>query len=345
MENNLKIEYSGHFSNRVESANKILLLTHSNPDGDAIGSVTAIYKYFLNCNKSCEIWTPNRYPSYLAFLDLESSIHFFNEESELFLNNKDSFDLIICLDLNQIDRLDNLGQIVESMDVFKILIDHHPNPDIDKFDLIFSYQNMSSTCELVFWLLMDIENQNLKYRNYFTTDVAVSIYSGLMTDTNNFSNSVNAETFEAAAELLKRGVDKEIIQHKIFNLFSEGRMRLMGHSLLNKMKIMKDCEAAYIVLTNEDLKKFDFKDGDTEGFVNMPLNIEGIHISALFVENGEYIRVSLRSINDFSVNALSREYFNGGGHERAAGGRLYMPISQVSEYFEEKLRLFKEINR
>jgi phosphoesterase RecJ-like protein len=168
-------------------------------------------------------------------------------------------------------------------------------------------------------------------------DVARSLYVGMMTDTNNFSNSVNSGTFVMASKLMEAGIDKDMLQHLVFGGFSESRMRLLGHMLLNKMVIISKFGAGYITLSLQEQNQYNFSEGDSEGFVNLPLNIKGVNISALFTEKEDHIRVSLRSTNDFSVNRLSRMYFNGGGHERAAGGKLYIPFSEVSEYFEKAL--------
>lgn len=328
------------FCKRIEKAHDILIVTHTNPDGDAIGSVTAMGRFLTNLDKKHTIWTPNKYPDYLSFLDPGSFIKTFDKDGEHLPEILRNTDLIICMDFNQLKRIDNLEKYISESSAFKILIDHHPEPENDSFNLVFSNTVVSSTCECFYWLLDESLAIHPEYSDYFDKNVADSLYAGLMTDTNNFANSVRPDTFIVAARLIEKGVDKEKMQHKVFGVFSEERMRLLGHALLNKMRVLPELEAAYIVLTKQELEFYKFIEGDSEGFVNMPLNINNINISALFIETNEYVRVSLRSVNDFSVNKLSRAYFNGAGHERAAGGRLYMPVEEVGRFFEDKLKLF-----
>lgn len=324
-----------NFHNAVKIAKSIAILTHTNPDGDALGSVLALKYYLSYLGINSKIVVPNPYPKNLKFLDKNGDVIIYSWKTEMGEWIIKSADLIIALDFNQLKRIDDLEPLVRESNAKKILIDHHPLPETKAFDLVISNTEVSSTCELLFWLIREIEGGSIER---VPENTAQSLYVGMMTDTNNFSNSVDAGTFLMSYELLQRGVDKETLQLKVFAGFTEERMRLMGHSLLNKMKILPEFGAGYITLTIDELEKFGFAEGDTEGFVNMPLNIFGVTISALFTEKEEHLRVSLRSSDDFSVNQFSRKYFNGGGHERAAGGRLYIPITEVGKYFEDSLR-------
>lgn len=319
----------------VKKANKIVIVTHTNPDGDAIGSVTALGKYLSSIGKDNIIIIPNRYPGHLSFLDPDKEIHINDENPQKARDIISNADLIFALDFNQLRRTEGLEVPVKSASAIKILIDHHPDPESDAFDFIVSSTEVSSTCELLYWI---IKKMNLLSKVLMPVAAAKSLYVGMMTDTNNFSNSVKGSTFKMAGEILDLGVDKEIIQLKVFGGFSQDRMRLLGHALLNKMTILKELGAGYIILTKTELEQFGFSEGDTEGFVNMPLNINGITISALFFEKEDQIRVSLRSSDDFSVNKFARKFFNGAGHERAAGGKLYIPVGDVPQYFEKSLR-------
>ena len=319
----------------VKKANKIVIVTHTNPDGDAIGSVTALGNYLSCIGKDNTIIIPNRYPEYLSFLDPQNEIHINDENHQKAGDLISKADLIFALDFNQLRRTESLEVSIKSASAIKILIDHHPDPESNAFDFVVSSTEVSSTCELLYWIVKKMNN-HLKVLMPVT--VAKSLYVGMMTDTNNFSNSVSGSTFKMAGEILDLGVDKEIIQLKVFGGFSQDRMRLLGHALLNKMTILKELGAGYIILTKAELEEFGYSEGDTEGFVNMPLNINGITISALFSEKEDQIRVSLRSSDDFSVNKFARKFFNGAGHERAAGGKLFIPVGDVPQYFEKSLR-------
>ena len=329
-----KIPEAAHFQELVNSADNIVIISHTNPDGDAMGSVTGMKNFLSLIGKSSSIVLPDIFPEYLSFLDSGKEILIYEEnrvDSEKALKGAD---LIIALDFNQLRRADSLEKYVVDSTARKILIDHHPDPQRAAFDLIISDTDVSSTSEIIYRLVksLSLNDQKLDIR------VADPLYVGMMTDTNNFSNSVDGATFAMASDLLYAGVDKENLQHLVFGGFSEKRMRLMGHILLNKMVILDKYNAGYITLTLEEQKEFGFSEGDSEGFVNLPLNIKGVNVSALFTEKNEHVRVSLRSVNDFSVNRLARLYFNGGGHERASGGKLFMNIADAGPFFEEALR-------
>lgn len=309
---------------------KIVIVSHINPDGDAIGSVTALDSYLRKLGAAPTILLPNSPPHYLSFLNRSDSIYTFERDREKVIELIGEATLIVALDFNSFSRAGEMEQYLLDAKGVKVLIDHHPHPEREQFELLFSDTTASSTCELLFAILE-------KMGRGFSHDVAESLYVGMMTDTNNFSNSVTNYTFEMASKLLALGVDKEKLQHKVTGQYSEGRMRLMGHLLLNKMVILDRYGVAYMVLSLEEKEQFGYQIGDAEGFVNIPLDIAGISISVLFAERDDEIRVSLRSNNNFSVNKLARLHFEGGGHERAAGGSVEGPIESVGEKLERAL--------
>lgn len=328
------------FCAEVGGAKKILLIGHTNPDGDSIGSLTGMKHYLSALLPSAKVKmaVPTDFPAFLKFLDSNNEILVYKHAREEIDKCVTEADLIICLDFNGLKRIDDLGKTIGSTIEEKkkkiMLIDHHPQPD-DIFDFVLSETEVSSTCELVYYLLKEAASLT---GCKLPIECSTSLYAGMMTDTNNFANSVFPSTFRMASELIAAGVEKEEIQFKVLNCYTENRMRLMGEMLLNQMTVYPQYKAAVMILDKKTKDKFDYKDGDTEGFVNLPLTIEGIEISALFTESDDFIRVSLRSRGSFSVNAFSRSFFNGGGHERAAGGRVYMPIGEVKKYFEDALR-------
>ena len=212
------------------------------------------------------------------------------------------------------------------------------SPRTEPFAEVIASRDVSSACELLFWTLMrmpDVAGDASR----LPARCLDALYVGMMTDTNNFSNSVFPTTFEMASALIAAGVDKAVLQQRIFNVFSAQRMRLMGYLLKDKMTLLPEYGAAYMILTEAEKQAYDYRPGDSEGFVNLPLSIGEVRISALFTEAPEgYIRVSLRSKIGTDVNVLAREFFNGGGHVNAAGGRLYLPAEEVAAYFLDSLR-------
>lgn len=343
--NDLENNLSGveKFMDLLSESDKIAIIGHVNPDGDCIGSLTGLGGYLKeNFGKEVTLIVPNDVPHFLAFLSEGHKIYTFNNnriECEQVLSETQ---LVICMDLNSLRRLDELGEVVGKFQVPKVLIDHHLFPDTI-FDLTYSYHESSSTCELAYWMIKELVRLSNDKKG-ISYNVALSLYTGMMTDTNNFANSVLPSTFRMASELVSMGIDKDNLQSMVFGGYSETRMRFMGEMLLNNMTIFPDLNASVMVITKADKQKFNFVKGDSEGFVNLPLNIKNVQVSALFTEDDDYIRVSLRSKGDFSVNNLSGKYFNGGGHQRAAGGKLFIPISEVKEYFEKSLREFNSLN-
>ena len=325
----------------LQKADKVVLVGHFNPDGDAIGSVTAAWQYLHARGKHPRMILPSPYPDNMSFLEPENRADWIvvcEKEPEKARTLVAEADLIICLDLNRLARTEYLEQDILSARAPKVLIDHHIAAELERFDLALSTVGVSSTCELLFWILMALPDiagdvQRIPLR------CAESLYVGMMTDTNNFSNSVLPGTFEMASKLIARGVDKDGLQEKVLSCYSVSRTRLMGHMIKDKMKVLPRYHTAYMLLSNKEKERYHFQPGDSEGFVNLPLAISTVQVSALFSENGDgrYVRVSLRSKGNINVNQFAARYFNGGGHHNAAGGRLYMPLDAVPAYFEQSL--------
>ena len=326
-------EQISRLSELISAANEVVILSHTNPDGDAIGSVVAMKRFLALEGKRSTIIIPNKHPEYLTFLDPDGEILVYKENRSRAESIIKGCDLILALDFNQLSRIDELEQIVRESLSYKVLVDHHPSPEMGPFDIVFSETEISSNCELLYWLFIALRDGDMPL------EVAEPLYVGMMTDTNNFANSVLASTFRMASNLIDAGVDKERLQHLVFGGFSESRMRLMGYLLSERMTVLPDVEAGFIMLSKEDQERFSFAEGDSEGFVNIPLSIKGVNISALFTESEGVVRVSLRSSNDFSVNKMARRFFNGGGHERASGGKLFIPFDRVADYFVESLNI------
>ncbi len=321
-----------------------VLVGHFNPDGDAVGSVTAFWHYLNRRGVPARIILPSPHPDNLAFLEPEEEkILICEQNPEEARRLVAEADLLVCLDLNRLSRTEYLEEDILASRAQKVLIDHHIAVELDRFDLVYTTVDVSSTCELLYKILLAMPDiagdpERIPLR------CAESIYVGMTTDTNNFSNSVFPGTFEMASKLIARGVDKDGLQEKVLSCFTVSRTRLMGHLLKDKMVILPQHAAAYMLLTNEEKGQYDFKPGDSEGFVNLPLAIEAIQISALFTENfdGKYVRVSLRSKNAVNVNKLAVRFFNGGGHRNASGGRLYMPVESIPAYFEQALDAYTD---
>ena len=340
----MKIDTS-YFEKVIAKSSGIAIIGHINPDGDSVGSVTALFHYLTFKGKNSVMILPNEYPVNLAFLDPRGPsgrrIMIDEEQHGEVCRAIQSADAIICLDMSSLNRAGGVKDAVVSSQAPKILIDHHLNPAVEQFDQVYSNTEISSASELLFWIIMNLPSTGGDVRK-IPMKTARSIYVGMMTDTNNFSNSVYPSTFEMASGLIARGVDRDTLQTRVMGSFSFHRMKLMGHLLKDKLKIVNGTGAAYMVLTEKEKRSHRYRQGDSEGFVNLPLQIKSVKISALFTEDAEngYMRVSFRSKGTIDVNSFARAFFNGGGHRNAAGGRLSVPVEDVPAYFEDALKKF-----
>ncbi|MCF0177937.1 MAG: DHH family phosphoesterase [Bacteroidales bacterium] len=326
----------------VLKGTRVVITGHMHPDGDAIGAVTGMQYFLQQLGKESSIILPDCHPHYLQFLtDSENPPVIYEDDSRLAEKLIKEANLIICLDFNRLSRISQMADLVKKSNATKILIDHHISPEIEEFDVVVSQTDVSSTCELLLHQILqfdaiagDIMRLNMKS--------ATSLLAGILTDTNNFSNSIFPATLTSASKLLQRGVDRDWLYQNIFCSYSEERMRLMGEMLLRRMKIIPEYGAAYMLLSDRLKKSHNFNQGDSEGFVNLPLAIGNIKMSALFTEDAEhgYLRVSIRSKGDLDVNSFCNRYCNGGGHKNASGGKLYMKLAAVPAYFEKCLKEF-----
>lgn len=322
----------------IDSSRKAVVLSHYSPDGDAVGSVVACSEYLILRGMSVTPILPSPVAHNLKFLTQKTDVIIFEEDGDRSLDAVASADLIVCLDISKLQRTEYLAEAVGSSRAVKVLVDHHVRQQEGEFDIEFSTVGVSSTCELLFDLLMEMKDVAGDVSK-LSMECASALYTGMMTDTNNFSNSVFPGTFAMGGALLSRGIDKDRIQEQVFKSYSASRMKLMGHLLYNKMHFLPEYGAAYMILTEAEKKQYDYSTGDSEGFVNLPLSIAGVRISALFTETTSgYIRVSLRSKCGTDVNVLAGKWYNGGGHVNASGGRLFIPVDEVGDYFVNSLK-------
>ncbi len=314
----------------LSNADKITVISHHAPDGDAISSSTALYAILKNAGHNVSIVIPSRLSDNLEFIPFSSDIIIYNKQTEIAENILKNSDVIFCTDFNSAKRVEKMENALLNSKAVKIMIDHHPQPD-DFAKFIISDTSVSSASELVYEFITQAG-----YSKFINRDIAKCLYIGIMTDTINFSvNSEQTRTFEIASELLAFNIDKKEIYNNFYNSYSEERMRFSGYLLYEKMKIFKENNLAVIIVTKDELNKFNYKAGDHEGFVNMPLSIKSIETSIFVLEKNDYLKISLRSKSYFDVNVLARKYFNGGGHINAAGGKLYIKISEAEKYITD----------
>ena len=302
-------------------ARRVCVAVHQHPDGDALGSATALAGYLRELRGGDAVAiVPDRYPESLDFLDREGEVIIASEESDRALAAIADCDLLVCLDLNSLSRTGALEDAIRSARCPKVMIDHHPGPDADGFDLVFSETEISSASELLYSILMEMPDVAGDARR-LPKDTALGLMAGMTTDTNNFANSTYPSTFVMASRLIEAGVDRDGLLSLLYNRYRENRFRAMGYYLQTRLRITQT-GVAYAVFSAEDFRSLGLNEGETEGFVNLPLGIDRVRMSIFLREDGDVYRVSVRSRKGWSSNALARAFFNGGGHECAAGGRL-----------------------
>lgn len=308
--------------NLLDSHKHIVIVTHINPDGDAVGSCCALM-HFLNetRGKDAVVVLPNRYPDSLAFIADEKGVLIYGDsDAESALA---SCELLIGQDFNSPERAGELSGYIKEAPVTKILIDHHLNPSESDFGLCFSKTDISSASELLYHILMSLPEIGDDVSK-LPPSTRRALMTGMTTDTNNFANSVYPSTLQMACELLASGVDRDDIISHLYNEYRENRVRAMSELLKDHMKIL-DNGTAYVIAYRELLAGYDIREGELEGLVNIPLSIGRVRMSIFLKEDDGFFRVSIRSKKGVSANRMAKEHFNGGGHEQAAGGRLYFP--------------------
>lgn len=312
-----------HLDALFSGCRKVGLAVHVHPDGDALGSSVALLRYLRRFrNKEAVLLLPDSYPNTLDFVLGAESAVIASDDSVAASDCLASCDLVVCLDHNSPGRTGLLESAIRSSSATKVVIDHHLDPDRESYDLVFSETEVSSTCELLYRLLSAMPD--IRACGNFPVDIGTPLMAGMTTDTNNFSNSVYPGTFRMASDLLACGVDRDRILFLLYNQYRENRFRAMGCFLGEKLVILPN-GAAYAVFDRQTEERFGLEDGDTEGFVNLPLGIAGIRMSIFMKEDDGFFRVSVRSTGDCSASDFAREHFHGGGHFHAAGGRLFFP--------------------
>lgn len=321
----------------IDAVDRIAIVVHVGPDGDAMGSSLALWHYFMTIEKEPVVIAPNAFPDFLKWMPGAECVVVYEDSKETADEMIQNAELIFALDFNVSNRLEKMEDAVLNSNATKIIVDHHLHPG-DFAKIVISYPEIASTSELVFRLICrmgDFAKINLA--------CAECIYTGMMTDTGGFTyNSNKYEIYNIIAELIKLGIDKDDIYKKVYNTYSVERMQLMGYALFKKLKIYPEFKTALIALTSEELNKFNYKIGDTEGLVNMPLSIDGIVFSVFMREETDKIKISLRSIGTFPANKVSADLFNGGGHLNAAGGETYITLNETVEKFENSLEDYKD---
>lgn len=322
-----------------EDANNIVITNHVGPDGDAMGSALGLKEVLVQKGKEVTVVVPNVYPNFLKWLKGDDEVIVFEDQPEEGGEALGNADLIIHLDYNSLSRSGEMEHILRELNVPRLVIDHHQQPD-DFADVLYSDTAMSSTCEMVFHLV-----EALGWGDLINKEAGECLYTGIMTDTGNFRFSCTTPTtHRAVATLLERGVKPHEVASAVYDTNSRNRLKLLSRSL-ERMEVLPQFHSAIISLTAKDLEEFDYQKGDTEGFVNYGLSIEGIKMSVFLAEKDNRLKMSFRSKGTFNVNQLARDHFNGGGHINAAGGISEDSMEETIAKLKSLLPQYAELSK
>jgi len=311
------------FRSMIRQASRMAVVAHTHPDGDALGSCTALSLWLAGKGKKVTCVLPDTPADNLQFiLSPDVRYLYFDTDASAAEAAIREADLVVQLDCNHFSRTEGLEPFLKASTARKILIDHHLNPDRESFELVFSTPEISSASELLYWVLKAADGDTLGPLGLGMT-IGTALMAGMTTDTNNFANSVFPSTFRMASELIAAGVNRDALLEQLYNSYRENRVRLMGYMQYEGLKILPE-GAAYMILTKDIMTRFNLREGESEGLVNVPLTIGTVKLSVLLKEDEGHFRVSVRSKKGTSAQQLAARFFHGGGHENASGGKLHI---------------------
>lgn len=314
---------------------KIVIIPHENPDGDAIGSAIGLGQVLSNYGHTVHVISSNDYPDFLKWFNSDVPVLVYERRTKECTRIIDESELLVCVDFNEVKRAGKLNDRINQYSKTKILIDHHPYPS-DFCTHTVSETDYSSTAELVFDVL-----EKIGLGIYLDEASGEALFTGILTDTGAFNHNTGTNTFKVVSALMELGINTDKIRSEVYSKFSADRMRLLGYCLNEKMQVFPEFRTALISLSQKELEQFNFKPGDTEGFVNYPLSIDNIVFTALFIEKEKLVKASFRSKGDFPANKFSSLHFNGGGHLNAAGGQSELNLEETIIKFTQLLSEFK----
>ena len=318
------------FKELLNLPKRIVITTHVNPDADALGSSLGLAGYLLKTGHQVCIITPTDYPDFLNWMDGNDDVIVFEGNEDTAAYQVENADIVFCLDFSSLSRIGKLGELVGECDGIKVLIDHHLNPETFAQYVLWSTE-AAATAELVYDLIEMLDDTDK-----ITKHIAEALYAGIMTDTGNFRHpNTTPHVHQIVASLMELGADCSKVSHLIYDSNTFDRMRLLGFALSERLFQIENSKVVYFYLSLEDKENFNYQKGDSEGLVNYGLGIEGVNVSAIFIEDKDKIKISFRSWGDIPVNELSRKYFNGGGHKNAAGGVSTDDLQTTIERFKE----------
>ncbi|PVX49897.1 phosphoesterase RecJ-like protein [Balneicella halophila] len=313
----------------IEESTRLAVVMHQNPDGDAMGSALALYEYANDSGTSATVISPTPINENLLWMPHSEHIFIFDETLQSHQKQLQEFDTVVFVDHSSDGRNGSVSDYLTAPTEKRVFIDHHPSPNLE-VAIAISEVESAATCCVLYEIFVALNA-------HISKTMGTCLYTGIITDTGNFRYGKGmAQLFRITSELIILGIDKEQVTQQIYYSNTENRLRLLGFVLNEKMKRVGN-HAAYITLTEQEISSLNAKYNDTEDFVNYPLTIKDVYISAIFIEKDDYIKISLRSRVEFDVNLLARNHFNGGGHQNASGGRFYGTLQEATDLYSKNI--------
>ena len=323
---------------QLTTPKKVIITSHQKPDGDAMGSSLGLYHFLIQLGHSVTVISPTNWADFLKWMPAIKNVLDYERQTAVADALIDDADWVFCLDFNTIGRTKRMEEKLNNCKAQRILIDHHQEPQVEKFAYGISDTGKSSTCEMVYDFICASAHEDK-----INEAVAECLYTGVMTDTGSFRfPSTTASVHRMVAHLKEKGLQHSKIHENLFDNYLENRFRFIGNVLLNRMEIFYEYNTALIVITQNDLIKYGVITGDTESLVNYPLSIKGIKLAVIIIDRGEERKSSFRSKGGFDANTFARKYFNGGGHFNAAGGQNKEPLNEVVDMFMKAMKENKD---
>lgn len=328
------------FRTLIDRPQNVVIVTHFKPDADALGSSLGLAGFLKKKGHRVQVITPSDYPDFLMWMPGNQEVLALDRTANTLKVASDKMmeaDIIFCLDFSSLSRINDLGAVVKESKAVKVLVDHHLEPE--QFAQYEQWDTSSaSTAGLIFQLIEELDGLNL-----IDKQIASCLYAGLMTDTGGFRhNNTHHREFLIASKLVELGANPHQIAKDVYDTNTIERLRLTGFVLSQKLNVLPEYATAYMTLSQDELKQFGAQTGDTEGLVNYGLSIKGVKLSVLMYDRKEEIKLSLRSLEDFSVNEMARKHFDGGGHRNASGGTSKLSLEQTLKKFLEILPEYKD---
>ncbi len=323
---------------KLNNPSKVVITTHVKPDADALGSSLGMANYLIKKGHDVQVITPSEYPGFLHWMKGNDDVLVYSEDThDTAKVLMDQADIIMTLDFSVLGRIDELGDMVKEADGFKVNVDHHLDPE-DFADFRLWDTAAAATCELCYELIVALGDAD-----FIDKDIAECLYAGIMTDTGGFRHpNTTQNVHEVVAKLIAHGADNSRVSKEVYDKNSIDRLRFLGYALSQNLRVLPDSRVAFFALSEEELRQYNSKTGDTEGLVNYALSIEGITLAGLFKESAGGVKISLRSIGKFPANEIAAKYFNGGGHRNAAGGKVEFSLEETVDRFKSILGEYKD---